>query len=132
MVMTISELAGTAGVGVETVRFYQRRGLMNDPRPAARGSRQGTRHYGAEDARRLAFIRRAQKAGFTLAEIARLLELDSGQDRQAAHAMARERMIALDAEIADLQAARRSLSRLADQCAGTVNGPCPILSAFEE
>lgn len=131
MSMSISELARSVGVGVETVRFYQRKGLLNDPRPQRYGG-QGIRHYGPDDARRLRFIRRAQSAGFTLSGIARLLELDSGADRAEARAMARERLAALDAQIAELQEARRSLDRLARECSHGSSGPCPIIAAFEE
>lgn len=129
--MSISDLARSGGVGVETVRFYQRKGLLADPRPQRRGG-QGVRHYGPDDARRLRFIRRAQKAGFTLQEIARLLALDSGADRAEARAMARERLAALDTQIAELQEARRSLDKLARECAHGLTGPCPIIAAFEE
>lgn len=131
MAMTISELARSAGVGVETVRFYQRRGLLFDPRPASIGGAPGRRHYGDAEARRLRFIRAAQKAGFTLEEIARLIELDRSEDRPHAREMARARIAALDEKITELQAARRSLERLARECAKSDHGPCPILDAFE-
>ena len=87
--MAISQLARAGGVGVETVRFYQRKGLLDDPRPAGRTSVTGRRHYGPDDLRRLKFIRKAQLAGFTLAEIGELLALDSTGDRPRARAMAR-------------------------------------------
>lgn len=131
MAMTISELARTAGVGVETVRFYQRRGLLPDPKPAARGRTGGTRHYGHAEAQRLRFVRQAQKAGFTLEEIAALLEMDGTGDRPRARAMARARIDLLDARIAELTDARAALARLAEACAGSDSGPCPILGAFE-
>ncbi|MGV3512092.1 MAG: MerR family transcriptional regulator [Novosphingobium sp.] len=130
MAMTISELAKGAAVGVETVRFYQRKGLLDDPRPSHSG-RQGRRHYGAEDLRRLRFVRSAQSAGFTLAEIAELLALDASQDRPRARAMARSRLEAIDQEIARLEAARQSLRKLAGECAKGDAGPCPIIAAFE-
>ena len=132
MALTISELAKGAGVGVETVRFYQRRGLLADPKPSRFGGARGRRHYGEGELRRLRFIRAAQRAGFTLDEIARLLELDRVDDRPAARAMAHERIAALDAKIADLQQARASLTRLAKACAGGPEGPCPILEAFAD
>src|SRR5690606_32733406 len=69
--MTISQLARSADVGVETVRYYQRRGLLPDPRPQATG-RSGIRHYDEDDLRRLRFVRSAQTAGFTLEAIAEL------------------------------------------------------------
>lgn len=128
--MTISELARGAGVGVETVRFYQRKGLVEDPRPS-RSGRQGQRHYGPDDLRRLRFVRSAQQAGFTLAEIAELLALDAGQDRPRVRAMARARLDAIDREIARLEAARQSLRKLARECAKGDDGPCPIIAAFE-
>ena len=78
-----------------------------------------------------AFIRSAKSAGFTLEEIAELLALDSGGDRPRAREMARERIAALDSKIAELQQARRSLSRLATECAAGGKGPCPIIAAFE-
>jgi len=132
MALTISELAKGAGVGVETVRFYQRRGLLADPKPSRFGGARGRRHYGEGELRRLRFIRAAQRAGFTLDEIARLLELDRVDDRPAAREMAHERVAALDAKIADLQQARASLTRLAKACAGGPEGPCPILEAFAD
>lgn len=129
--LTISELAGAAGVGVETVRFYQRKGLLPDPRPSRSGGAPGRRHYGPDEVARLRFIRSAQNAGFTLAEIAELLALDSTHDRARAQEMAQARIAALDARISELEAARRSLSRLARECAAGQGGPCPIIEAFE-
>ena len=129
--LTISELARSAGVGAETVRFYQRKGLLFDPRPAATGGARGRRHYGKDEARRLRFIRSAQRAGFTLEEIAELLALDRSNDRPRAREMARARIAALDERIAELQTARSSLEGLARQCAGSGAGPCPIIEAFD-
>ena len=131
MAMAISELARAGGVGVETVRFYQRKGLLDDPKPASRASGAGRRHYGPEDLRRLRFIRKAQQAGFTLAEIAELLDLDSTDERARAREMAQSRIAALDRQIAELAEARRSLEGLATACARSDRGPCPIIEAFE-
>ncbi|HVG82575.1 MAG TPA: MerR family transcriptional regulator [Methylomirabilota bacterium] len=128
--MSITELARSAGVGVETVRYYQRRGLLADPRPHKTGAA-GIRHYGPDEARRLRFVRAAQAAGFTLEEIAELLHLDSTDDRPRARAMARSRIEALDARIAELERARQSLAKLAKDCAAGGKGPCPIIAAFE-
>ena len=128
--MSISQLARNAGVGVETVRYYQRRGLLADPRPHKTGV-SGIRHYGPDEERRLRFIRSAQAAGFTLEEIAELLHLDSTDDRPRAREMARTRIAALDAKIAELEHARQSLSRLARDCAAGGKGPCPIIASFE-
>ena len=131
MAMTISELARGAGVGVETVRFYQRKGLIHDPRPAELGGAKGRRHYGEEEARRMRFIRSAQEAGFTLGEIAELIELDRTHDRPRAREMAAERIADLDAKIESMTRARDRLRKLAKECAGSSSGPCPIIAAFE-
>jgi MerR family mercuric resistance operon transcriptional regulator len=125
--MTIGELARRAGVGVETVRFYQRKGLLAVPR----GDAPGGRHYDGDDLRRLRYIRQAQTAGFRLAEIAELIDLDRADDRPRAREMARERIAALDAQIAALEKARRSLAKLARECAAGDKGPCPIIASFE-
>lgn len=123
--LTIGQLAGKAGVGVETVRFYQRKGLVAEPARAG-----GIRRYDARDVERIRFIRRAQTAGFSLAEIAELIALDAGEDRARARELARVRIAALDEKIAELQAARASLSRLAKECASGKAGPCPIIASF--
>ncbi|WP_439477820.1 MerR family DNA-binding protein [Brevundimonas sp.] len=130
--MTIARLAEAGGVGVETVRYYQRRGLLETPpRPGGSGLGGGVRRYGAEDVRRLKFVRSAQGAGFTLEQIGELLALDAGEDRVRARALAEARLIELDRRIADLETARAALRRLATACAGGGKGPCPILEAFE-
>ncbi|URK89038.1 MerR family DNA-binding protein (plasmid) [Rhizobium sp. RCAM05350] len=130
---TIAGLARAGGVGVETVRYYQRRGLLGTPQRAGTpGHASGIRRYGEDDIRRLRFIRSAQTAGFTLDEIGELLKLDASEDRHRAHALARERIVALDAKIAELSAARASLHRLADACGSTSKGPCPIITAFDQ
>jgi len=125
--LRISELARAGGVGVETVRFYQRKRLLAAPTGAATGGR----HYGSDDVRRLRYIRQAQVAGFSLAEIATLIDLDRDDDRPRAREMARERLAALDAQIAQLEEARASLAKLARDCARGGAGPCPILAAFD-
>jgi MerR family mercuric resistance operon transcriptional regulator len=130
--MTIAKLAQAGGVGVETVRYYQRRGLMPQPeRPAGGGLGGGVRRYDDGDAGRLRFIRSAQAAGFTLEEIGELLHLDAVGDRARARALARGRVAALDRKIADLVRARDALAKLADVCEGGGPGACPILSAFD-
>lgn len=128
--MTIAQLARSAGVGVETVRFYQKRGLLPDPRPKQSG-RTGIHHYGANEVRSLRFIKAAQAAGFTLQEIDELLRLDSSDDRLRVQALARDRISALDAKIAELTKARQALSELVKDCATGGKGPCPIIAAFE-
>ena len=124
--LTIAKLAGAGGVGVETIRYYQRRGLLPEPPRAG-----AVRRYGAEALRRLLFIRRAQAAGFTLDEIAELLALDSSGDRTRVRVLAGERLAALESKIAELEAARAALTRLSRACAAGEEGPCPIIEAFE-
>lgn len=131
MEMTIAGLAREGSVGVETIRYYQRRGLLDTPeRPPGGTTGGGVRRYGDADLRQLRFIRAAQAAGFTLDEIAELLTLDATGDRARALELANLRIAALDAKIAELQSARASLARLADHCAHGGKGPCPIIAAF--
>ena len=130
--MKIGELAQAGGVGVETVRYYQRRGLLDQPaRPEGGGSSGGVRRYAEPDVHRLRFIRAAQAAGFTLEQVGELLALDASDDHARARGLALERIAALDARIVELQTARDALKRLARTCGETTSGPCPILSAFE-
>lgn len=127
---TIGKLAEAGGVGVETVRYYQRRGLLPTPARGA-GPDMGVRRYDEDALRRLRFIRSAQAAGFTLEEIGELLELDATDDRARARELARARIGALDVKIAELVQAREGLARLARECGSGSAGPCPILTAFE-
>ena len=130
--VTIAGLAREGGVGVETIRYYQRRGLLKTPERKDRGGNGGgVRRYGEEDIRRLRFIRSAQAAGFSLDQIAELLALDASDDRPRARALAKERISALNAKIAQLKAARDSLQRLARACDAGEVGPCPIIAAFD-
>lgn len=123
--LTIGKLAAAGGVGVETIRFYQRRGLLKQPTRES-----GIRRYGSEDLRRLRFIKQAQTAGFTLEEIKELLKLDAGEDRSRARELARARIAALDAKISELRSAKKALERVAQDCASGGSGPCPILKSF--
>ena len=124
---TIGGLAKAVGVGVETVRYYQRRGLLPEPaRPPGE-----VRRYGEADEKRLRFIRSAQAAGFTLNEIKELLDLDASDDRARARELAQSRVAAIDERIAELNHARNALSALATECASKRRGPCPILGAFD-
>ncbi len=128
--LTIGKLARAGAVGVETVRYYQRRGLLGTPERAS-GYGAGIRRYCDDDLRRLRFIRSAQAAGFTLEQIGELVDLDARDDRPRARELARERLMALDAKIAELNAAREALSKLARACGEDGADPCPILAAFE-
>ena len=123
----IGGLAKAAGVGVETVRYYQRRGLLPEPaRPPGE-----VRRYGDEDVKRLKFIRSAQAAGFTLNEIGELIALDASDDRARVRELAQARVASIDEKIAELREARDALAGLASDCARKRAGPCPILKAFD-
>ena len=124
-IMTIGKLAAAGGVGVETIRYYQRRGLLAEP-----DRNNGVRRYGTEDVRRLQFVRTAQTAGFTLEEIGELLSLDATDDRIRAHQIATARLKQLDIKISQLQKARGALQHLAKECSSSSHGPCPIIEAF--
>jgi len=124
---TIGGLAKAAGVGVETVRYYQRRGLLPEP---ARSPGE-IRRYSDADLKRLRFIRRAQAAGFTLDQIGELLALDRTDDRARVRELATARLAALDDRIAELEQSRAALERLRSTCASGRKGPCPILDAFD-
>lgn len=124
---TIGGLAKATGVGVETVRYYQRRGLLPEP-PRPPGE---VRRYGEPDVKRLRFIRSAQSAGFTLSEIKELVDLDASDDRDRARELAQSRVAALDEKIEELRKAREALAGLASACAKKRGGSCPILSAFD-
>ena len=127
--MTIGNFARAAGVGVETVRYYQRRGLL--PVPAA--LRTAYREYDAELLRRLKFIRRVQAAGFTLTEVRELLRLDRGRDRARVRALAAGKLAELDNRIRELQQLQCALREVVQDCEhGDAAAPCPIIEAFEE
>ena len=125
--MTIGRLSKAAGVGVETVRYYQRRGLVPEPaRPVG-----GFRYYGPEALEQLKSVKRAQQAGFSLAEIAILLRLDRVRDRQAAQRLAARKVTEIDRQIDALQKLRHALSALTRACErGAGDVACPILEAF--
>ncbi len=128
--MTIGTLARRAGVGVETIRFYERKGLVPEP-PR---SLSGYREYSEEAVARVRFIRRAKDLGFTLREIRELLELRA--DDSVSCEMVRRRATAkiadIERRIRSLEAVRQALVRLAADCpASGAAGDCPILDAME-
>jgi MerR family transcriptional regulator, mercuric resistance operon regulatory protein len=121
---TIARLANAADVSVETVRYYQRRGLMTEPvRPLG-----GVRRYGPEDLDRLRFIKRAQAMGFTLAETEQLLELRARRSCRATRDLAASKVRLIDARLRELRSLRRQLAGLVTQCdAGAEDLPCPVI-----
>ncbi|HUW98374.1 MAG TPA: MerR family DNA-binding protein [Acidiferrobacter sp.] len=127
--MTIGTLAKKGGVGTGTLRYYERLGLLA---PATR-SPSGYRFYQREDFKRLRFIRRSQRLGFSLEEIGVLLKLSQNAGAQAADVkrLTEEKVADIDQRIKDLELMKRGLSALAQSCHG--HGPvadCPILAAL--
>ena len=128
--LTIGRLAREAGVNLETVRYYERRGLL--PRPPR--SAAGYRLFPAEAARRLRFIRHAQELGFSLAEIRELLSLRVSPiaKRTDVRKRADAKIADIDAKIRSLEAMKRTLRKLTNACEGC--GPvaeCPILESLD-
>lgn len=126
---TIGAVAKRAGVGVQTVRFYEREGLIVAPPRSA----SGYRHYPEEAIDRIRFIQRAKELGFSLAEVRSLLELRVRSDAECADVRLRaERKITdIDARIRDLREMRRALAELTKSCsAGLTTGECPILECL--
>jgi MerR family transcriptional regulator, copper efflux regulator len=113
--MTIGELARRAGVNAQTVRYYERRGLL--PQPDR--TRNGYRSYGEEDLHRLRFILRSKALGFTLKEVGELVDLrvDPRRTAEDVRVRALEKIADTEAKIRDLEAIRSALRRLVDRCA---------------
>ncbi|WP_153108733.1 MerR family transcriptional regulator [Propionivibrio limicola] len=121
--LTIGKLAKAADVGVETVRYYQRRGLLETPQDVG-----SVRRYSDEHVQRLRFIKRAQSVGFTLEEIAELLSLNDSQDHQTARQLASEKVADIEMRIDRLNTIANALRQLVRQCeCGGKELPCPII-----
>jgi len=126
--MTIGRFARAGEVGVETVRYYQRRGLLPVPAHGATSYRE----YDGELLRRLRFIRRVQAAGFTLEEVRELLRLDRGRERQRVRSIAGRKLAELDERIRELRRLQRALREVVHDCEhGDAAAPCPIIESFE-
>jgi len=124
--LTIGRLANAAEVNVETIRYYQRVGLVNEPvKPL-----EGFRVYPNETVNRIRFIKRAQKLGFSLQDIAHLLELGEGHCDDVRE-QAEAKLGQIEAQIKDLQAMRKTLKKLITECsAGNENGSSPIVQSL--
>ena len=124
---TIGNVAEAAGVGIETVRYYERRGLVPQP---GRGM-SSYRRYGRGHVDRIRFIKRAQDLGFTLEEIASLLALEDGTDRRSIRRIAAARLEETRRRIADLRRIERALAHLLHECETHIRAPrCPIIAAI--
>ena len=124
--MTIGRLAKAAGSHIETIRYYQRRGLLDEPRRPP-GS---VRRYGEASVARLRFIRRAQDMGFSLDEVKVLLRLERSPGCRDARALAASKLAAVDQRIADLQKVKATLRRLVSQCDAGGERSCPIIASL--
>lgn len=126
--LTIGAFAKSAGVNVETIRFYQRRALLPEPeRPYG-----GIRRYGSADVARVKFVKTAQNIGFTLDEVASLLQLQDGAHCGEARKIAEHKLSDVRQRMADLERIERALSQLVAQCQ-TIRGrvSCPLIAALQ-
>jgi MerR family mercuric resistance operon transcriptional regulator len=126
--LPIGAFAEAAGVNVETIRFYQRKGLLPEPdRPQGR-----IRRYGESDVKRLRFVKSAQRLGFSLGEIAELLRLEDGTHCREAAELAASRLADVRARLADLRHMESALSKLVRECgARQGNVSCPLIAALQ-
>lgn len=125
--LTIGKLADAAGVNIETIRYYQRRGLLDEPtKPLG-----GHRRYAPEQAKRVRFIKRAQALGFTLDEVGTLLTLDAACCCTETRALADRKRALIERKMADLVVMHKALSNLVRQCdAGKDSASCPIIDVL--
>lgn len=125
--ITIGALARAAGVNVETIRYYQRRGLLKEPeKPLG-----GIRRYSMDSVGRVRFIKRAQALGFTLEEIASLLKLEDGRHCAETRDLAARKLALIEARIVDLKAMEKALKGLIRECdAGSQSQSCPLIASL--
>jgi len=125
--LTIGQLAQAAAVNVETIRYYQRRGLLTEPaKPLA-----GHRRYPPAATRRLRFIKRAQALGFTLEEVAGLLALEETQSCRDTRRLAERKLAVIEGRLADIARMRRLLKGLIAECeSGKRPRSCPIIATL--
>jgi MerR family transcriptional regulator, mercuric resistance operon regulatory protein len=120
----IGELAKKAGVNVETIRFYQRRGLLVEPVKPFKG----IRHYTERDVQRVQSIKQGQKLGFSLDEVSELLSLEDGQHCREAKNIALRKLVVIRERIEGLRTMETALSNLVETCANNKESvSCPII-----
>jgi len=125
--VSIGAMAAAAGVNVETIRFYQRKGLLASPR-RERGE---IRRYGSKDIARVKFVKAAQRLGFSLGEIGALLKLDDGAQCDEARAMAEHRLEDVRHKVLDLRRMESALEALVAGCRAKTKPPtCPLITAL--
>ncbi len=127
--LTIGAFAKAAGVNVETIRFYQRKGLLPEPRKPY-GS---IRRYGAADVTRVRFVKSAQRLGFSLDEVADLLRLEDGTHCKEASVLAEHKLKDVRDKLADLARMEAVLSELVCAChARPGNVSCPLIASLQD
>jgi len=127
--LSIGQVAKQAQVGIDTVRFYEKKGLLPKPQRKASGYRQ----YTYDDARRLIFIRRAKELGFALTDIGELLKLRSGRNVERVRKVAQTKLASVEGKITELERMRDVLRELVTACPGHGDTDhCPILRAFDD
>jgi Hg(II)-responsive transcriptional regulator len=128
--MWTSQTAREAGVNAQTLRYYERRGLL--PRPPRRGS--GYREYPADAVRIVRFIKKAQELGFSLDEIEELVRLRGVRrgERHRVRAIAERKIADIDQKIAHLKSMRAALDQLVESCHQGGDVDCPIIDALNE
>ncbi|PAU77060.1 Hg(II)-responsive transcriptional regulator [Halovibrio salipaludis] len=126
-VLTIGELAKATNIHVETIRYYQRRGLVREPeRPPG-----GIRRYGSADIERLTFVKTAQHLGFSLDEVSDLLQLEDGAHCREASALAEHKLQDVRGKIDRLQRIEKVLSEMVSRChAQQGNVTCPLIASL--
>ena len=126
--MSIGAMAESSGVNVETIRFYQRKGLLARPN-RQRGE---IRRYGSKDVARVKFVKAAQKLGFSLDEIAALLKLEDGTHCDQARAMAEQKLINVRSKLLDLRRIESALEGLVTECCATrATVLCPLIASLQ-
>lgn len=127
--LTIGAIAQSAGVGIETIRFYQRKGLLRQPKKPYGG----IRRYSHGDVARLGFIKSAQRLGFSLDEIAQLLSLDDGTSCEQAAEIAAHRLEDVRMRLNDLSRIEAALSTLLKQCRTHHDDvSCPLIAELQD
>jgi MerR family mercuric resistance operon transcriptional regulator len=125
---TIGQLAKQAGVNVETIRFYQRRGLLDEPKKPLGG----IRRYAQAHVRRIRFVREAQELGFSLDEVADLLALEDGRNCREAERIGSRKLATVRERLAQLKRVEKVLAALVDRChCNTGKLRCPLIDALE-
>jgi MerR family mercuric resistance operon transcriptional regulator len=127
--LTIGEFAASAGVNVETIRFYQRKGLLTEPeRPYG-----SIRRYGDAEVSRVRFVKSAQRLGFSLEEVAELLRLEDGAHCQEARGLAEHKLVDVREKLDDLRCIESVLSTLVEDCRSAKGSiSCPLISALHD